>query len=90
MLFVMMRTVPASTTSTLSTGAIRLPQGDLVAGFRTRSMENFTESAVKGSPLWKATPRRSFNSHVVSLTTRQDSARTPTIRPVSSTPTSFS
>jgi hypothetical protein len=33
-----------------------------------------TDCAVKGSPLWNFTPRRSLNSQVVSLTMRQLSA----------------
>jgi hypothetical protein len=43
---------------------------------RYRSNENFTSSAVTGSPLWKRTPLRRTNSHVrPSLDMVHDSAR---------------
>jgi len=89
-LLVTILSVCESRISTRSTRAIRPPHGDLVAGFITRSMENLTDSAVNGSPLWKATFFRSLSSQVVSFTSRQDSASAGTIRPWSSTPTSFS
>ena len=40
-----------------------------------RSIENLTSAAVKSEPSWNLTPLRSLNSHVVSLTARQLSAR---------------
>ncbi len=40
-----------------------------------RSMVNFTESALKSSPLWNLTPRRSLSSHVFGLRFFTDSAR---------------
>src|SRR6266540_318344 len=49
--------------------------GDFCSGFSTRSNENFTLSAVNGSPLWNLTPRRSLSSQVVGLTLVTDSAR---------------
>src|SRR5688572_27111995 len=39
-----------------------------------RSIENLTSCAVKSEPSWNFTPRRSLNSHVVSLIARQLSA----------------
>ena len=44
-------------------------------GSITRSTENFTSSAVRGSPLWNFTPLRSLNSHVVSFSAFHDVAR---------------
>src|SRR3989440_422648 len=43
-------------------------------GSVTRSKENFTSSAVSGSPLWNFTPRRSLNSQVVSFSAFQEVA----------------
>ena len=34
-------------------------------GSYVRSMENFTSAALRGSPLWNLTPRRSLNVQVV-------------------------
>src|SRR6266850_5189727 len=63
-------TVSASTMRT-SLIARMLPYwGDFffsLPGSSTRSKENFTSSAVSGSPLWNFTPLRSLNSHCVSL-----------------------
>jgi hypothetical protein len=52
------RTRCVSTISTAATCAFRV----LAAAPRYRSKENFTSSAVNGSPLWNRTPRRSTNS----------------------------
>ena len=41
----------------------------------TRSIENFTSSAVKSEPSWNLTPLRSLNSQVVGSITFQLSAR---------------
>ena len=49
--------------------------GDFLVWSMTRSKEYFTSSAVRGSPLWNLTPRRSLNSHTVSETAFQDVAR---------------
>src|SRR5215831_19835007 len=43
-------------------------------GSRTRSNEYFTSSAVIVEPSWNLTPRRSLNSHVVSLSAFHDVA----------------
>jgi len=43
-------------------------------GSSTRSNENFTSSAVIVEPSWNLTPRRSLNSHVVSLSAFHDVA----------------
>ena len=40
----------------------------LLAGLTRRSRLNFTDSAVKSSPLWNLTPLRSLNSQVVGAT----------------------
>src|SRR5262245_44697773 len=65
-LFVCTRTVEASTTSTRSMGLkFELPR---MLESLHRSMLNFTDSALKSSPLWNLTPRRSLNSHVVGAT----------------------
>ena len=40
-----------------------------------RSMVNLTESALKSSPLWNLTPRRSLSSHVFGLMFFTESAR---------------
>ena len=54
---------------------VKLPRvTDLVAGSSTRSMVNFTASALKGSPLWNFTPWRSFSSQVVGLRLLMDVA----------------
>src|SRR5438067_2963506 len=61
-------TVYGSTISTRSMGANDEEPRSLLAGFARRSMLNFTASALKSSPLWNLTPRRSLNSHVVGAT----------------------
>ena len=63
---VMMWTVSASTTFT-SLIARMLPYcGDFFVWSSTRSKEYLTSSGVMISPLWKRTPFRILNSHVVS------------------------
>src|SRR2546429_9953337 len=54
------RTRAGSTTSTSRTRSFRSG----AAAPLYRSKENFTSSAVTGSPLWNRGPRRSTNSHV--------------------------
>src|SRR5512145_1916235 len=72
---VMMRTVCSSTTST-DLIHVKFPRmGDFCSGLSTRSKENLTASALKGSPLWKETPRRSFSSQVRGSMPLTDSAR---------------
>src|SRR6267142_5700737 len=65
---VWIRTVKGSTISTRSIGANDEEPRSLLAGLARRSMLNLTESAVKSSPLWNLTPRRSLNSQVVGAT----------------------
>ena len=72
--FVTMFTVYGSTISTRSISRFRPREGDFCSGLITRSTLNFTASALKSSPLWNFTPRRSLNCHVVSLRMRCDSA----------------
>ena len=70
-LLVCTRTVYGSTMSTFSMGRkfelARSPDF-------TRSRLNFTDSALKSSPLWNLTPWRSFTSHVVGATSFGSSA----------------
>ena len=65
---VWIRTVYGSTISTRSIGAKDDEPRSLLAGLTRRSRLNFTDSALKSSPLWNLTPRRSLNSHVVGAT----------------------
>src|SRR5262247_4043829 len=65
---VWIRTVYVSTISTRSIGAKEDEPRSLLAGLMSRSTLNFTDSAVKSSPLWNLTPLRSLNSHVVGAT----------------------
>jgi hypothetical protein len=62
------RTVIASTISTRSMGENGGDPRSLSLGSTSRSRLNFTASASIGSPLWKRTPLRSLNSHVVGAT----------------------
>ena len=55
-------TVYGSTISTRSIGAKDVEPRSLLAGLTRRSMLNLTESALKSSPLWNLTPRRSLKS----------------------------
>src|SRR6266705_4703522 len=67
-----MRTRPGSDVSTTATFSLR----GLWATPRYRSNENFTSSAVTGSPLWNLTPLRSTNSYTSpSADILHDSAR---------------
>ena len=61
-------TVYGSTISTRSIGAKDDEPRSLLAGLTRRSMLNLTASALKSSPLWNLTPRRSLNSQVVGAT----------------------
>jgi len=66
------RTRCASTISIAATCAFRVEAATPLY----RSKENFTSSALNGSPLWNFTPLRSTNSYASpSLETVQDSAR---------------
>src|SRR5438477_8406650 len=74
----MMWMVSGSTIRTSFTARMLPYCGDFffsLPGSVTRSNENFTSSAVSGSPLWNFTPRRSLNSHVVSLSAFHEVAR---------------
>ena len=66
--FVWIFTVNWSTISTRSIGAKDVEPRSLLAGLTRRSRLNFTDSAVKSSPLWNLTPLRSLNSQVVGAT----------------------
>ena len=68
------RTVYWSTTSTRSTRPKDGAPRSLLAGFESRSRLNFTESALKSSPLWNFTPLRSLISQVVGATSLGSSA----------------
>src|SRR5262245_44291275 len=70
----LMSTVDSSATGTRSTVGKRAFQADLPFGSRMRSMVNLTDSALKTSPLWNFTSRRSRNRHVVGLTPCHETA----------------
>ena len=72
---VVIRTVYGSTCSTPATLARLYCRPDV--GWRYTSKEYTTSAAVKSSPLWNFTPRRSLNSQVWSSSSDQDSARSP-------------
>ncbi len=77
-LSVMRWTVSASTIRTSLMARMFPYCGDFffsLPGSSTRSKENFTSSAVRGSPLWNLTPLRSLNSHWVSLIAFHEVAR---------------
>src|SRR6266481_9831715 len=67
-------TVYGSTTSTRSMGANDEEPRSLLAGLMSRSRLNFTESALKSSPLWNLTPLRSLISQIVGATSFGSSA----------------
>ena len=77
-------------TSTRAISAMLARLGDFCSGSSTRWKVNRTASALKGSPSWNTTPRLSLSCHVVSSTSRHDSASWGTMRLSASRPTSES
>ena len=73
------RTVDLSGASTRSMIDQLERQGDAVFSSSIRSNEYFTSSATSSRPWCHTTPFRSLNTNDVSLTTCQDSARSPTM-----------
>src|SRR6266851_2646041 len=61
-------TVKGSMISTRSIGAKDVEPRSLLAGLARRSRLNLTDSALKSSPLWNLTPRRSLISQTVGAT----------------------
>src|SRR5262245_22092260 len=70
-----MSMVDSSMTLTRSTVGKRARHADLPFGSRMRAMVNLTDSALKASPLWNFTSRRSRNRQVVGLRPWHESAR---------------
>ena len=70
-------TVYSSTLENLASAGTLLRKFEPLA--RTRSAENSTSSAVKGSPLWNFTPLRRWKRHLVGLSVSQLSASAGTI-----------
>ena len=73
---VVMRKVSGSTISSAVICRVTSVKGDGLFGtLAARSKVKTTSSAVKGEPSWNLTPGRSLNSHTVSLSVFQETAR---------------